>query len=118
MSIGEQAVHGLLEGQMAATTTPTTKAPSYTILGAISPVGVVNLSIRVPKQLPTVRKVQGGRKSKKKNLNLLRKMFPKAGHYRRFIQETLILDKYDQMRGLYFIMDHAPIHKQIEDLLK
>jgi transposase len=27
-----------------------------------------------------------------------------------------ILDKYDQMRGFYFIRDNAPIHKQIEDI--
>ncbi|KAG0929807.1 hypothetical protein G6F29_012086 [Rhizopus arrhizus] len=44
---------------MAVTTTPTTKAPSHTILGAISSVGVINLSIRVPKQPPKVRKIQG-----------------------------------------------------------
>ncbi|KAG1048474.1 hypothetical protein G6F43_009134 [Rhizopus delemar] len=89
--------------QMAVITTPTTKAPSHTILGAIPSVGVVNLSIRVPKQHPKVRKVQEG---------------TTAGHYMRFIQETLsILDKYDQMRGFYFIMDNAPIHKQIEDML-
>ncbi|KAG0846967.1 hypothetical protein G6F17_012956 [Rhizopus arrhizus] len=36
----------------------------------------------------------------------------------RFLRETLdILDKYDQMRGYYFIMDNAPIHKEIEDIL-
>ncbi|EIE92359.1 hypothetical protein RO3G_17230 [Rhizopus delemar RA 99-880] len=72
-------------GQMAVTTTSTTKAPSHTITSALSSVGVVNLSIRVPKQSPKVRKVQG--------------------------------DKYDQMRGFYFIMDDAPNHKQIEDTL-
>ncbi|KAG1451932.1 hypothetical protein G6F46_010114 [Rhizopus delemar] len=38
--------------QMAVTTTPTTKALSHTVLGALSSVGVVNLSIRVPKQPP------------------------------------------------------------------
>lgn len=51
-------------GQMAVTTTPTTKAPSHTILGAISSVGVINLSIRVPKQPPKVRKIQGVKKEK------------------------------------------------------
>ncbi|KAG0848086.1 hypothetical protein G6F17_011958 [Rhizopus arrhizus] len=88
---------------MAVTTTPTTKAPSHTILGAISSVGVINLSIRVPKQPPKVRKIQRG---------------TTADHYMRFLRETLdILDKYDQMRGYYFIMDNAPIHKEIEDIL-
>ncbi|KAG1494377.1 hypothetical protein G6F53_012586 [Rhizopus delemar] len=106
-------------GQMAVTTTPTTKASSHTILGAISSVGVVNLSIRIPKQPPKVRKVQGGRK--RKNPEAFNEEVPKgttAGHYMRFIQETLnVLDKYEQMRGFYFIMDNAPIHKQIEDVL-
>lgn len=43
--------------QMAVVTTPTTKAPTHTIIGAISSVGVINLSIRVPKQQPKVRKM-------------------------------------------------------------
>ncbi|KAG0754563.1 hypothetical protein G6F57_006105 [Rhizopus arrhizus] len=106
-------------GQMAVTITPTTKAPSHTILGAISYVGVVNLSIRVPKQPPKVRKVQGGRKRKNpeaSNEEVLKGTT--VGYYMQFIQETLnILDKYDQMRGFYFIRDNAPIHKQIEDIL-
>ncbi|KAL7309390.1 hypothetical protein PS15m_011481 [Mucor circinelloides] len=38
--------------QMAVVITSTTKAPTHTIIGAISSVGVVNLSIRVPKQQP------------------------------------------------------------------
>ncbi|KAG1038190.1 hypothetical protein G6F43_012730 [Rhizopus delemar] len=104
---------------MAVITTPTTKAPSHTILGAISSVEVVNLSIRVPKQHPKVKKAQGGRK--RKNPEASKEDVPKgttSGDYMRFIQETLnILDKYDQMRGFYFIMDNAPIHKQIEDML-
>jgi hypothetical protein len=60
-------------GQMTVTTASTTKAPSHTILDAISSVGEVNLSIRVPKQ---PRKVQGGRKGK--ILKLLTKKFQKA----------------------------------------
>ncbi|KAG1325849.1 hypothetical protein G6F63_011984 [Rhizopus arrhizus] len=67
-------------GQMAVTTAPTTKAPSHTILNTIPSVGVINLSIRVPKQPPKTT----------------------AGHYMRFLRETLdILDKYHQMRGRY-----------------
>ncbi|KAG1139069.1 hypothetical protein G6F37_008932 [Rhizopus arrhizus] len=101
-------------GQMTVTTAPTTKAPSHIILDTISSVGVVNLSIRVPKQ---PRKVQGGRK--RKDPEASNEEVPKgtiAGHCMRFIQENLnILD--DQMRGFYFIMDNAPIHKQIEDTL-
>ncbi|KAG1139595.1 hypothetical protein G6F37_009643 [Rhizopus arrhizus] len=106
-------------GQMAVTTTPTTKGPSHAILGAISSVGVVNLSICIPKQTSKVRKVQGGRK--RKNPEASNEDVPKsitAGHYMRSIQETLdVLDKYGQMGDFYFIMDNAPIHKQIDDVL-
>ncbi|CEP20089.1 hypothetical protein [Parasitella parasitica] len=35
---------------MAVTTSPTTRAPSHTIIGAMSKVGVMNLIIRGPKQ--------------------------------------------------------------------
>ena len=101
-------------GQITVTTASTTKAPSHTVLDAISSVGLLNLSIRVPKQ---PRKVQGDRK--RKNPEVSNEEVPKgtmAGHCMRFIQENLnILD--DQMRGLYFIMDNAPVHKQIEDTL-
>lgn len=106
-------------GQMAVTTSPTTRAPSHTIIGAISTVGVINLSIRVPKQPPKVRKVQGGKK--RKNPAVSNDDGPKgttAGHYLRFVRETLdVLDKYDEMKGYYFIMDNARIHKEIQDIL-
>jgi hypothetical protein len=100
-------------GQMAMATSPTTKAPSHTILGDISSVEVINLSIRVPKELPKVRKIQGGKKRKNPEA-ASNEEGPKGttvGHYLRFLRETLdILDNYDQMRGFYVIMDNAPIH--------
>ncbi|KAI8979304.1 hypothetical protein BDF20DRAFT_868765, partial [Mycotypha africana] len=40
------------------------KAPTHAILGAISVVGVINWSIRVPRQPPKVRKIQGGKERK------------------------------------------------------
>lgn len=51
-----------LRGQMTVAMIPTTKASIHTIIGAISSIGVVNLSIRVPKQQPKVRKIQDGKK--------------------------------------------------------
>lgn len=109
-------------GQIAVVTNPTTKAPTHTITGAISSVDVVNLSIRVPKQQPKVRKIQGGKKRKSPEA-ASRKEGPKgttAGHYLRFLRETLnIMDKHDQIKGFYLIMDNAPIHssKQIEEII-
>ncbi|KAG1553500.1 hypothetical protein G6F49_008342 [Rhizopus delemar] len=44
-------------GQMAVTISPTTRAPSHTIIGAISTVGVINQSIRVPKQPPKAQQL-------------------------------------------------------------
>ncbi|KAG0764254.1 hypothetical protein G6F57_001535 [Rhizopus arrhizus] len=74
-------------GQMAVVTTPTTKAPTHTIIDAISSVGVINLSIRVPKQQP---KIQDGKKRKSPEV-ASREEGPKgttAGHYLRFLRET------------------------------
>jgi hypothetical protein len=62
----------------------------------ISSVGAINLSICVPKQPPKVRKIQGGKKRKTlvaSNEDGLKGTT--AGHYMRFLQETLdILDQY------------------------
>lgn len=81
---------------------------------------MINQSIRVPKQPPEVRKVQGGKK-KRKNPAASNDDGPKgttAGYYLRFVRETLdILDKYDEMKGYYFIMDNSRIHKEIQDIL-
>lgn len=47
----------------AITTTPSTKAESYLILGAISAVAVVNIVVRAPQMNKRIR-VAGGRKKK------------------------------------------------------
>lgn len=103
-----------LRGQMTVAMIPTTKASIHTIIGAISSIGVVNLSIRVPKQQPKVRKIQDGKKKKKTPKRLLEKKDPKcttAVHYLRFLSETLgIMVKHDQMKDFYQIMDNAPVH--------
>ena len=52
------------KGKDAIVTRPLTKAPSHSVIGAISSVGVVNLSIRVPKMPPKIRKIQGGAKER------------------------------------------------------
>ncbi|CEP19424.1 hypothetical protein [Parasitella parasitica] len=107
-------------GQMAVTTIPTARAPSHTIIGAISTVGVINLSIRLPKQPPKIRKVQGGKRRKNPVVSK-DDDGPKgttAGHYLRFVRETLdVLDNFDEMKGYYFIMDNSRIRKEIQDLL-
>lgn len=105
--------------QMAVVTTPTTKALSPTVIGTVSSVGVINLSVRMPKQPPEIRKVQG---DKKKSIETIsREEEPKdatAGHYVKFLEATL--DKHDQMRGFHLVMDNAPIHssKQMAELIE
>ncbi|GAA5811561.1 hypothetical protein MFLAVUS_004999 [Mucor flavus] len=101
------------KGKEAVVLRPLTKAPSHSIIGAISSIGVINLSIRVPKAPPKIRKIQGGKKRKVPE-GISRKDEPKGtttGHYLKFINDTLdIMDKYENLRGFYFIMDNAPIH--------
>lgn len=45
------------KGPMAIVTTPTTKAPSPTVISTVSLVGMINLSVWIPKQPPKIRKV-------------------------------------------------------------
>ncbi|KAI8975745.1 hypothetical protein BDF20DRAFT_880467, partial [Mycotypha africana] len=65
--------------------------PTHTILGAISAGGVINLSIRIPRQPPKVRKIQGGKKGKNSEA-VVPVNEPKEGttteHYLRFLTET------------------------------
>lgn len=111
------------KGNMVVVTTPLTKAPSNSIIGAISSVGVVNLSTRVPKAPLKIRKVQGG--IKRKTLDIASRQEGPQGtttdHCLRFLSETLdIMVKHDDMRGFYLIMDNAPVHtsNQIEKVVE
>lgn len=46
--------------------TSSTRAVSYTVIGAISVIGVVNITMKVPLPLKKI-KIQGGKKKKKKS---------------------------------------------------
>ncbi|GAA5815535.1 hypothetical protein MFLAVUS_009047 [Mucor flavus] len=93
------------KGKEAVVLRPLTKAPSYSIIGAISSIGVINLSVRVPKAPPKIRKIQGGKKRKVPE-DISRKDEPKGtttGHYLKFINDTLdIMDKYKNLRVLFY----------------
>ncbi|RCH84565.1 hypothetical protein CU098_007571, partial [Rhizopus stolonifer] len=94
----------LQKEKTAVVTIPVTEAPSHSIIGVISSVGVVNLSIRILEVQP--------------------KKGPKGtttGHRLRFLNETLnIMDKHHEMRESYLIMDNTPIHtlNQMEEVVK
>ncbi|KAG1443928.1 hypothetical protein G6F56_010494 [Rhizopus delemar] len=78
---------------------PKTRATSHTIIGAISPLGVVNVQLKVPK----VVVVSNSKKEKR------------ARHYFNFVSETIqIMNQYEEFRGHYLIMDNYPIHNHVD----
>ncbi|KAG1050394.1 hypothetical protein G6F43_007324 [Rhizopus delemar] len=96
------------EGSRAVVKVPRTRAKTTTILGAISPFGVVNISVRRPRALAQSkkRKVNGGTKAKVSNNG-----GTVTGHYFNFISSVLdVMDRHEQFRGHYLVMDNAPIH--------
>ncbi|CAO3694473.1 unnamed protein product [Rhizopus stolonifer] len=84
---------------------PLTRAKTTTILGAISPYGIVNVKVRVPyAEASKKRKVTGGSKAQKTTGTV-------TGHYMNFISSTLdVMDRHEQFKGNYLIMDNTPIH--------
>ncbi len=72
---------------------PKTRAKTTTILGAISPFGVVNISVRCPRALAPSkkRKVNGGTKAKESNNG-----GTVTGHYFNFISSVLdVMDRHE-----------------------
>ncbi|KAG1207763.1 hypothetical protein G6F35_010953 [Rhizopus arrhizus] len=103
------------EGSRAAVKVPRTRPKTTTILGAISPFGIVNISVRCPRALDSSkkRKVNGGTKAKESNNSST-----VTGHYFNFISSVLdVMDRHEQFCGHYLVMDNAPIHTH-EDIQK
>ncbi|KAG2214756.1 hypothetical protein INT45_001352 [Circinella minor] len=97
-------------GTPAIVTSPSARAVSHTILGAISTCGVVNMEIRVP-LTPKRIKVVGAQKRKATAVKSKATGGTNAGHYNNFIKKTMDeMDKYPQFEGFYMIMDNSPIH--------
>lgn len=97
-----------------------TKAPSHSVIGAISARGVVNMCLRVP-LAPKKIKIQGGKKRKAALPKKPQSKGTTTSHYLRFINGTLdVMDKYPEMRNFYLIMDNAPIHRsqEVTDLVE
>lgn len=101
------------KGERAIVTVPKTKASSITILGAVASYGVVNISVRRPKRAEPSkkRKVAGAItavQSKGKGGTV-------TGHYFNFVASTLdVLDRHEQFKGHYIVMDNAPIHTHLD----
>jgi transposase len=100
------------KGTPAIVKVPKTRAKTTTIMGAISAKGVVKVSVRLPKASANKK-----RKIDDRNKNTdSRGGGTKSGHYFNFIKSCLdVMDKHEEFKGNYLVMDNAPIHKN-EDI--
>ena len=97
-------------GKLVIVETPPGRAISYTGLGAISSVGVVNVSMRQPGNIKR-RKVVGATKRKAPGNKLSSPTGITGSHYMHFIVDTMdIMDTFPDMKGFYIVMDNALIH--------
>jgi hypothetical protein len=95
------------KGTPAIVKVPKTRAKTTTIMGAISAKGVIKVSVRLPKA-PTNKKRKVDESSKKTDSG---GGGTKSGHYFNFIKSCLdVMDKHEEFKGNYLIMDNAPIH--------
>ncbi|CEG79652.1 hypothetical protein RMATCC62417_14092 [Rhizopus microsporus] len=92
-------------GERATVETPMTRAKTTTIMGAISPFGIVNVKVRqLYEATSKKRKLPGASKA----INTTGTV---TGHYFNFIASTLdVLDKHEQFKNFYIVMDNVPIH--------
>ncbi|EIE80821.1 hypothetical protein RO3G_05526 [Rhizopus delemar RA 99-880] len=100
-------------GTRAVVKTPKTKSKMTTILGAISPFGVVNMKVRTPKVVQSKkRKLRGNKEDERDIDSVKRTVGTVTGHYFNFIANTLdVMDRHEEFKGHYIVMDNAPIHK-------
>ncbi|KAG2210093.1 hypothetical protein INT45_013875 [Circinella minor] len=97
-------------GEPAVVETPSGRATSHTVLGAISSAGVVNVSMREPGNVKR-RKVAGATKRKAPSDKLSTPKGTTGAHYMHFIIDTMdIMDTFPEMQGFHIVMDNAPIH--------
>ncbi|KAI9295837.1 hypothetical protein K502DRAFT_324113 [Neoconidiobolus thromboides FSU 785] len=83
------------------------------ILGAISPLGIINVQIKTPRVLPQLK--SGAEAENKYQLET------NTSHYMEFIKSTLdTLSNHKRFRGFYIVMNNAPAHKlsEIEAYIK
>ncbi|KAG1136225.1 hypothetical protein G6F37_010262 [Rhizopus arrhizus] len=92
-----------------------TRTKTTIILGAISPFGVVNISVRRPRALAPSKKRKVNRGTKVKESNDGGTV---TGYYFNFISSVLdVMDCHERFRGHYLVIDNAPIRTH-EDIQK
>ncbi|KAG1470052.1 hypothetical protein G6F56_002901 [Rhizopus delemar] len=107
-------------GKPVIVETPSGRAVSHTVLGAISSAGVVNMSMREPGNKKR-RKVVGATKRKTPGDKVSVPSGTTSSHYMHFIVDTMdIMDTFSDMQGYHIVMDNAPIHVPalIDSLIK
>lgn len=89
---------------LAVVTVSKTRAKMTTTLGAISASGLIQCNLRLPQALT--------RKRKRTNASEAIYRGTVTGHYLSFLKATMDeMDKFDNVKGHYLVMDNAPIHK-------
>jgi transposase len=97
-------------GEPVIVETPSGRAVSHTVLGAISSAGVVNVSTREPGNVKR-RKVVGATKCKALGDKVSVPSGTTGSHYMHFIVDTMdIMDTFPDMQRYHIVMDNAPIH--------
>ncbi|KAG1471987.1 hypothetical protein G6F56_001802 [Rhizopus delemar] len=91
-------------------TTRSARRVSHTVMGAISAIGVVNLSMSESGNVKR-KKVVGATKRKAPQDRLSVPKGTTGCHYLHFLNDTMdIMDEFPEMRGYFIIMNNAPIH--------
>ncbi|KAG0758624.1 hypothetical protein G6F18_010809 [Rhizopus arrhizus] len=104
------------KGSRAIVKVPKTRAITTTILGAISPFGVVSVSVRRPKAMtPSKKRKTTDSRAVDKTTS---KRGTATGHYFNFLSSTMdVLNRHEMFKDNYIVMDNASIH-QHEDIRK
>lgn len=100
-------------GSRAEVVIPKTRAKATTILGAISPYGVINVKVRKPRAVNQNKKRKAG--GGKAVINTQSRGGTVTGHYFNFICDIMdALDKHEEFKNCHIVMDNAPIHKNAD----
>ncbi|CEI89974.1 hypothetical protein RMCBS344292_04310 [Rhizopus microsporus] len=103
------------KGERVIVEIPTTRAQTTTILGAISPHGIINVKVRRPYQSASKKRKLHTASSKTSGFTVIKTTGTVTGHYFNFIASTLdVLDMHERFKGFYIVMDNVPIHKNTD----